>query len=171
MTEANMSNKETEEKIDNLIARLRVLEDIEAIKQLHYRYVNLLNLTKWDEVMNFFSENSILDLDEVDGPQKGLKAIERYFKEEVGAYHKGQEGNFAAHPIITISGDKGKGNWIYYCMLPHPKTHQSLFWIQGMYDCEYERANGQWKFSLLKWRGRLGMDKELNLLRRKLMSL
>jgi len=139
--------------------RLQVVEDIEEIKQLHYRYINCLNFTRWDELPECFAENSKLDLGE--GSQEGRvtqgKAeISRLFKEHISRVHTGREGNFVVHPIISVDGDRATGTWVSYFMHIRSRGEEPLLhWMQGIYECEYIKENGKWKFSLLKWRSRL----------------
>ena len=78
------------------------------------------------------------------------------FQEGISKTHVGKEGDFEVHPIISVDGDTAKGNWVMYIMYFYPRTGQSLFWVQGIYDVDYIRENGEWKFKYLKWRERLG---------------
>jgi ketosteroid isomerase-like protein len=143
--------------LEEMEKRLRVVEDIEQIRQLHYRYLNCVNFTKWDEIMDCFAKDCVVDFAAPGHPIKGTAAIEKYFKGTVAKLHVGKEGDFVVHPLISVDGDKAKGNWVMYMMYFYPRTGQSLFWVQGIYDCEYIREDGQWKFSLLYWRERLGL--------------
>jgi hypothetical protein len=44
--------------LEEIEKRLRVLEDIEQIKQLQNRYLNCVMFTKWDEIMDCFTGKS-----------------------------------------------------------------------------------------------------------------
>ena len=137
--------------------RLRVLEDIEQIKQLQYRYLNCVMFATYEDIGDCFAENSTINFGVPSHPIKGKGAIEKFFKEQIAKIHVGKEGDFEVHPIISVDGDKATGSWVMYIMYFYPRTGQSLFWVQGIYDVEYVRENGQWKFSLLGWRERLGL--------------
>lgn len=149
--------------LEELEKRLRTLEDIEEIKQLQVRYVNCLTTTEWDELVDCFAENGVVDLHA--GLARGKEAIAKLFKDKISKTHVGLEGNFVVHPIISVEGDKAKGSWLLYIQfsLPHkmqPKpailpTDDAPDWMQGYYDMEYIREDGKWKISLLKWRRRL----------------
>lgn len=143
--------------LEEIEKRLQVLEDIEQIKQLQYRYLNCVMFATYDDIGDCFAENSTIDFGAPGHPIKGKGAIEKFFKEMLAKIHVGKEGNFEVHPIISVDGDKATGNWVMYIMYFYPRTGQSLFWVQGIYDVEYVRENGQWKFSLLGWRERLGL--------------
>jgi len=146
--------KKTEKRLQEAEERIRINEDIEQIKQLHIRYVNALTFIKWDDVIDCFAEDSSIDV-QFGGLIKGKTKIARFFKEMLSQIHIGKEGIFAVHPQITVDGDRAKGNWLMYMMYADHRTWQSRYWIQGIYDAEYVRVNGSWKFSYLQWRPRL----------------
>jgi hypothetical protein len=145
-----------EEKLTEIEKRLKVLQDIEEIKQLQARYLNALMLTDWDAVIECFAENAAVDV-AFHKPISGKSTIDKWFREELSKTHVGMEGDFVVHPIITVEGDKAKGIWLLYMMYYYPRTGQSLFWVQGFYENEYVRENGKWKISLMKWRERIGL--------------
>lgn len=137
--------------LEEMEKRLRVLEDIEQIKQLQYRYLNCIMFAEWDEIMDCFAEDcTMIGL-------KGKAAIAKNFKDFIALGHHGAEGDFEVHPIISVDGDKATGNWITYFMYFYPRTRQSLFWVQGAYEMEYVRENGEWKISNLDWIERIGL--------------
>jgi ketosteroid isomerase-like protein len=146
--------KETEKRLTEAERRITINEDIEQIKQLHIRYMNALTFVKWDDVIDCFAEDSSLDV-QFGGLIKGKAKIARFFKEMLSQIHIGKEGIFAIHPQITVDGDRAKGNWLMYIMYADYRTWQSRYWIQGIYDAEYVRVKGNWKFSHLQWRPRL----------------
>ena len=149
--------------LEELEKRIQILEDIEQIKELQIRYVNCLITTKWDEIIDCFAINGVLDLNS--GKAVGKKAIENHFRKTVALNHIGQEGEFLVHPIVSVDGDKAKGSWLLYIQNAQPRKLKSKpvmltsddapDWMQGYYEAEYIRENGKWKISLLKWRLRL----------------
>ena len=50
----------TESTLEEIKKRLRVVEDIEEIKQLQYRYLNCVMFAKWDEIMDCFAEDAFV---------------------------------------------------------------------------------------------------------------
>ena len=149
--------------VEELEKRLRTMEDIEEIKQLQARYVNCLITTQWDELIDCFTENGVVDLHA--GLAKGKEAFTKLFKEKIAMTHVGLEGCYVVHPIISVDGDKAKGSWLLYTKFSQPHKIQRVppesgegdapDWLQGYYEMEYVRENGKWKISLLKWRSRL----------------
>jgi ketosteroid isomerase-like protein len=140
--------------LEEMEKRLKVVEDIEQIKQLHYRYINALTFIDWDDIIDCFAEDSSIDV-QFGGLIKGKAAIAKFFHEMLSQIHIGKEGIFMVHPVITVHGDNAKGNWLMYMMYADHRTWQSRYWIQGIYDAEYVRVDGQWKFHHLQWRPRL----------------
>ena len=147
--------------IEEIEKRLRVLEDIEEIKQIQIRYVNALTTTDWDDLVDCFSENAFVDLS--DG-FRGKEEIAVFYKGEITWTHIGKEGNYLVHPVISVDGDKAKGSWLLYTLFSRPHTLQvkgmpaarkAPDWMHGFYEMEYVRENGKWKISMLKWRQRL----------------
>ena len=149
-----MTLEELEKRLKDAEQRITLNEDFEQIKQLHVRYVNALTFIEWDDVIDCFAEDSSIDV-QFGGLIKGKAKVAKFFKEMLPQIHIGKEGIFAIHPQITVDGDRAKGNWLMYMMYADHRTWQSRYWIQGIYDAEYVRVNGSWKFSHLQWRPRL----------------
>lgn len=149
--------------LEELEKRLRTMEDIEEIKQLQVHYLNCLITTQWDELIDCFSDNGVVDLHS--GFAKGKEAFSKLFKEKIALTHVGLEGCFTVHPIILVDGDKAKGSWLMYNMFSQPHRIQLVppesgegdapDWMHGYYEMEYVRENGRWKISRLRWRRRL----------------
>ncbi|MFC1945879.1 nuclear transport factor 2 family protein [Chloroflexota bacterium] len=170
-TESELENTKqnlaaTEHVLVEVKKRLSIVEDIEEIKQLHIRYFNALaGLGTLEDAVDCFTENATADVFPVEKiVLNGKVEIANRFHEAFGDLHPSADkplkpptdARFIVHPLISVDGDKATGSWIYYHLHSHPRTFQSLFWIQGIYDVEYARDNGKWKFSYLKWRCRMG---------------
>ena len=149
--------------LEEIEKRLRVLEDTEEIRKLQARYVNSLSTIEWDELVDCFAEDGVVDLHT--GIVRGKKEIEKFFKEKIAVTHIGMEGNFVVHPIISVEGDRATASWLLftYFSMPHKiqiapaltAEEDAPEWMSGYYDMEYVKENGTWKISLLKWRNRL----------------
>ena len=153
--------QELKELVKKLEARVKIAEDIEQIKQLHRKYENFHTFGDDYGRLSCYSRDAVL---EYSGKQyKGIEAIARHMRLSldetpppfVDPEKPRPDGHFAIHPLITVDGDKAKGNWLMYEMHSHPRAYQSLFWIQGVYNCEYIREDGEWKFSYLNWKDRI----------------
>ena len=148
-------------KPEEIERKLQIIEDIEKIKRLQYRYINSLTAMKWDDIVDCFPENGEVDLGYPEGLIiKGKEAISKLFKEGISKAHVGKEGLFVVHPVIDVDGDRATGKFVSYFMhLGVNGQPPMVDWVQGVYDCKYIKVNNQWKISLLKWRPRLKYTK------------
>jgi ketosteroid isomerase-like protein len=150
-----MEIDELEGRLATLEEELRVVRDIEAIRQLQYRYINGLAFTDWDSLLDCFADDAVFDVGPA-GVYKGTEQIRRRFTDVIMKGHHGTDGVFLAHPIISVEGDKANGSWLLYWLTMYELTGQALFWAQFTYDIDYARVNGQWKISVLRFRHRIG---------------
>lgn len=149
--------------IEELEKRIQILEDMDQIQKLQVHYVNCLTTASWPEVHDCFSDSATIDFPQ--GVYRGKDEIIAVFRDLVAQMHVGLEGNFVVHPIVTVDGDTAKGSWLLYIQFARPRALPEDFsaliggedadWMQGFYEMEYVRENGEWKISLLKWRHRL----------------
>src|SRR5437867_3844421 len=121
--------------------RLRILEDIEAIKRLKHEYCFALDRRDWDSVVGFFARDGVVDYGSI-GSARGQKAIRKLFVDRIS-----RDFTFFAHmahnPIIEVKGDRASGKW--YFDIPAAVLSGQARWITGWYDDEYVREDGRWK--------------------------
>jgi hypothetical protein len=132
--------------LEELEKRVKVLEDIEAIKQLHINYVYLLCNLQWEDMLECFADDATMELLD-QGVSKGKKEISGVFHNVLAKMIKRNDGHFVGQPVISVDGDRAKGHWILYLFFAEPEVK----WLQGRQDCEYIRVNGEWKFSSVKF--------------------
>ena len=117
-------------------------DDIEAIKQLKYRYLRTLDLKQWDEFTECF-------LPEATGDYAGLRfedrdALVAYMREHLG------EGlismHHAHHPEITVDGDAAEGRWYLEDKVLVPDLD---FVLEGaaFYTDSYARTPDGWRIA------------------------
>jgi len=145
---------ETEKRLLEAERKIQINSDIEAVKKVQSRYINALARVNWDEIIDCFADDSSIDV-EFGGFIRGKENIARFFREMLSTIHDGKEGIFEVHPVVTVDGDTAKGNWLMYIMYADPRTWASRYWLQAVYDSEFVRVNGEWKFKHLQWRPRL----------------
>ena len=131
--------------LEEMEKRLKVLEDIEAIKKLQNDYIYALASQQWDDMLECFAEDGSADI-WTHGLKKGKKEIRELFTGFAGKILP-THGHLVAQPVIKVDGDKAEGYWILYVFIDEPETK----YYQGKYDCKYVRVNGEWKFSHLKY--------------------
>ncbi len=126
--------------------RLKVIEDIEAIKQMHNEYLFFLNNCQWQAMADCFTENATASIHEV---RHGKKEILNLFTDVIAKLNTGRfrDAHFAVQPVITVDGDGAKSHWLIYIFIADPVTGNARKWVPGRYDCEYVREKDGWKFS------------------------
>ena len=132
---------------ENLENKIKVLEDIEAIKKLKHMYCYLADAgiagdeTKMDELVAHFTEDAWVDFSEF-GIHKGKKAIEAFYKEVV-AQTLSYSAHMVSNPIIEVDNEQARGKWYVFvpCTLRQTGTPA---WLQGKYEEVYRKINGQW---------------------------
>jgi hypothetical protein len=147
------------------VQQLNIVRDIEEIKQLTIRYIDAIALGHFEGITDFFTENAVLDLSKPNQPQEtnpplyleGKERLRVFYEEGLSKGHTGQDGFFVVNPLITVDGDRASGSWFLYIMYRYPRTGQSMFWIQSLFEPEYAREAGGWKISAIHCRERLGI--------------
>ena len=134
-------------KIEELEKRVAALEDTEKIKTLHREYLVLISNFEIDGALDCFAENIITDIADY-GIKKGKKEVSEFYHDRIARNIKTRDdGHLTGQPVISLEGDKAKGHWMFYHFVDDPHGKQ---WIQGRFDCEYVKEDGDWKFSYLK---------------------
>jgi hypothetical protein len=139
-----MTTDEMEKRLAYLEKEIQIARDIEDIKQLHYRYYIGFMLRKPEQVLDCFSDDCVVDLGAE--PVKGRAEIEKIYR-GVLDHHQGKEGDWLVHPLITVNGNRAKGNWTNFMMFVDRGVDND--WGTGSYNAEYTKVNGQWKISYL----------------------
>ena len=127
--------------------RVRVLEDIEAIKRLKYRYADACDRGYDAETLaTLFTEDAVWD-GGLFGRHEGREAIRRFFA-GVSA-----DIPFAMHymmnPIITVDGDEADGAWYLFQTCTFAEGNQAILGA-ARYEERYRRVAGEWQFHRLK---------------------
>ena len=132
--------------LEDIETRLKVLEDMEAIKKLKARYCAYCDDNyDADSIANLFIEDAIWD-GGMRGRVEGKEAIRNFFSTAP------QRMSFAIHmvlnPIIEVDGDTATGVW--YLIQPCTFTEgDQAVWGSARYNEEYVRVDGEWKFKNL----------------------
>ncbi len=125
-----------------LEARIRILEDIEAIKKLKAKYWRSVDKKLWIEMEEVFAEDATADY----GPKfqfQGRKAIIQFLKDSLG-----QASTITAHnghnaEIEITSDTTARAIWaLQNSSVREPHT-KMIEW--GHYEDEYIKEKGQWR--------------------------
>jgi len=128
-------------ELRDLEARIRVLEDLEAIKRLKYRYFYGIDKRLWDEVGACFAEDAVIfNWGVLPNPRE----VAKFFSENVSPafsmlVHQGH------NPLIELTSDTtAKGEWELEAFQLTADTNMGI-WITGIYLDEYVKEKGEWK--------------------------
>lgn len=133
----------------DLEARIRALEDIEAIKKQKHKYFRCIDKGLWDELVDScFAEDAIADFDEF-GIVRGREALRQFYKEKIGSafslcVHQGHNPE-----IDLISDTTATGIWQLENFMVTAETNVG-YWIAAFYEEEYVKEKGTWKINRIK---------------------
>ena len=135
-------------------ARIRRLEDIDAIKTLRAKFCYAMDTVNWEEVASMFTEDAVAEMGTY-GRCEGRDEIAKFARETLPA-----SLSFVLHmlhnPVIEVDGDKATGEWYFEAPLTYsppidtlntigPLTHRAM-WAAGKFEDEYIKIGGEWKF-------------------------
>ena len=145
--------------LEELEARIKVLEDIEEIKRLMASYCYLVDAFQMDGVVDLFADNARAEYGPL-GSYEGKDGIAAFFKEVV-PNTQAWSAHQVLNPIVTLDGEKAKGTWYLFCpaTILSPEGDRAV-WIQGRYDNEFVKVDGRWKFSQLRFTFNFGTPYE-----------
>lgn len=128
--------------MSELEARLRRLEDIDAIKRLKVRYCAYCDDNyNPDGIAELFTEDAVWNGGQL-GHTEGREAIREFFRAAPRLV------SFAIHhvtnPRIAVDGDRATGDW--YLFQPCTFRGDRAVWMAARYRDRYLRVNGEWKF-------------------------
>ena len=119
------------------------LEELEAIKQLKYRYLRSLDLKQWGEFEDTFSPDATADYGE------GLRFASR---DAVVAFMRDSLGpdmitlHQCHHPEISIEGASATGRWYLEDKVLMPE-HRLILEGAAFYEDRYVRTPGGWRIA------------------------
>jgi hypothetical protein len=133
--------------LEDLEKRLVALEDKEAIKELHREYLFYISNLEFDKAVACFWDDIEVEVANY-GVKKGKTEVVPFFMERIYRnVAESRDGHFTGQPVIELEGNKASGHWMFYRFLADESAGS---WVQGRYDCRYEKRDGQWRFSVLK---------------------
>jgi ketosteroid isomerase-like protein len=124
-----------------LEARIRVLEDIEAIRHLRCQYHSAVNESRYDQVRALFTDDAVVELGYL-ARYEGIDAIDQGFR-RMGQRDRFFIKQFVHGHDVHVDGDGGTGT--SYLEARYGRFGVSYV-VAGRYDDVYVRVNGVWKF-------------------------
>ncbi|HEY96584.1 MAG TPA: nuclear transport factor 2 family protein [Dehalococcoidia bacterium] len=132
--------------LEQLEKRVQAIEDLEEIKKLHYKYINLMDNLKYKEVLDLFIEDASVEVRNW-GVLRGKEGLTEVYINRLGRRKERSEGHFVVEPDITIEGDTARGTWLLYMLFSKPTVE----WVQGRNEAEYIKVGGKWKIKSMKF--------------------
>lgn len=141
-------------ELEELRARVRRHDDIEAIKALHRRYIRALADRDWHGLPDFFTEDAVTDI-RWHGRTESRQELHDKVINELADLVTSPDGYILSSPVIELEpgADIATGEWTWHrhiCQgtvgFASGVTRVWGPWMEGRYRCVYERVGDDWKF-------------------------
>jgi len=128
--------------LEELEARVRRLEDIEAIKKLTATFTYLIDDRDWQSLLELFTEDCKYDAGIAQ--YEGREGLIKFFRDDLPAGF-----SFSAHmlhnTVIDVNDDRATGRW--YVEIPATRAQENrALWVLTKYENEYVKVGGEWRF-------------------------
>jgi hypothetical protein len=177
MSDVEVGQSERTDLIDRIEAlehNVGVLEDIQAIRRLHWAYGYYIDFNRPDEVADLFAEDGAVVF--LSGEYVGHKGVKRLYGDWIqGRFTGGRPGpvngllldHFQMQDIITVAPDrqtaKGRfhgillGGWHDDFQETREEIMPQQFLEAGIYENDYVKVDGIWKIKrldyMMQWQG------------------
>lgn len=124
------------------------MDSLEDIRRLKYRYARTLDLKRWDEFADVFTEDATADY----GTRATSEPLTLRGREQIVSYMRDALGgniitvHFCAQPEIEIDGDTAEGTWCFEDTVIVP-DHRIMIKGSAYYEDRYRREDGVWRIS------------------------
>lgn len=153
-----MTAKEMEARLKALEKKVGILDDINEVKRLQRAYSYYVQHMMRDEIADCFADRPDVWLHWLEGTWKGKEGVKRYFG--IGTERPDPPPGFLHQvmPIagvvdVTPDGKRAKGRWYSFggVSMPADKGKFHSTFVGGIYEVEYIKENGVWKFLTIDW--------------------
>ena len=154
-------------KLEQLTQQVRTLEDIHAVRTLHFKYGYYIDMCLYDEACDLFADDAELRF--LNGVFKGKKGARRlycdWFRNLFTKGHNGPINGFLLdhlqlQDIVDISADgkTARGRFRALMLAGQHKSKEERVpgfpdqcWEAGIYENVYVKERGVWKIKLLNY--------------------
>jgi len=153
-----MKKAEMETKFKELEKKISLLDDVNQEKRLQRAYSYYVLRMMRDEIVDCFADRPEAGLYWLEGAYIGKEAIKRYFG--VGTDRPKPKPEFF-HQVMPIAGvvdvdpdgKRTRGRWYTFGShsLPAGEDRFRKSFVGGMYEVEYIKEKGVWKFLTIHW--------------------
>jgi hypothetical protein len=158
---------ELKTELAELKQRIATLEDMAAIRKLHYAYGYLIDICRYDEVVELFAADGEVVF--LSGVYRGHAGVRRLYKTWFQEYFtRGLPGpvdgflldHYQIQDIITVASDRSTARGRFRALLLggnhesrsyRPEGLPQQFLEAGIYENSYVRENGTWKIKRLDY--------------------
>ena len=141
--------------LEELEARVRRLEDVQAITRLKHRYFRLLDQHEWDELRDCFTDDVETHYENSHYCFSSIDDVMRFLSESLGGLRaSGRYGlHLGHHPEIELLGaNEARGDWTLHAVSLEPENGR-VGRQESFYTDEYRRVNGEWRISKTGYTG------------------
>jgi SnoaL-like domain len=165
---------DVEHRMAMLENRVDMLEDVNAIRRLHWAYGYYIDFNRPNDVADLFSEDCAVVF--LSGEYRGHAGVRRLYGDWIQQLFTGGRvgpvdgillDHFQMQDIITVAPDrksaKGRfrgfllGGWHDTVLADKPPHMPQQFWEAGVYENDYVREDGIWKIRrldyMMQWQG------------------
>jgi hypothetical protein len=147
-------------QVAELSHRNSILEDIQAIRTLHFKYGYYMDKWLFPEIVDLFAEDGEMHF--LNGIFKGKQGVKRMFGDAFG-FHGPAYGVLTDHlqvqDIVDIAPDRRTAKGRFRCFLTagihesrtEPTSIPNQFWEGGVYENTYVKENGIWKIKVMNY--------------------
>ena len=129
--------------IEELEARIKTLEDIEAIRILKGKFAYYADTKNWQAFMNYVVDDAVWAFGSF-GHYEGKEEILRFTRDIIFEKYSYMLHHFY-DVTIEVKGDTATGIWYFLVPATNAKEGRAE-WLGGMYQEMYVKVDGEWKF-------------------------
>jgi ketosteroid isomerase-like protein len=142
-------------ELGRLDERLRDLEAVKDIEDLHRGFTRAVADRRFDSLSGFFTDDAVIDMRR-HGEMHGREAIKRHFDGMVSVPLLGA-GWLLSSPVVEVAGNTASGEWTWHrfhangTVAGRPVRVWGV-WEEGRYLCSYRRTEHGWRFCHMRVR-------------------
>ena len=154
-------------QVDALTQQVGILEDVNAIRHLHYKYGYYMDKCLYDETVELFSDEGEVRF--LNGIYRGRKGARRLYCDWFRNFFTGGENgpshgflldHLLLQGIIDVAPDRKTAQARFRCFMQggyHKSRKDEIpglppqFWEGGIYENTYVKEDGVWKIKLLNY--------------------
>lgn len=136
-------------RLADLEERIETLEAKDEIRELRAEYCFRADARDWERWAETFTRDGRIEVDQL-GTYEGRDEIIQFGVDVIAAEYQ-WFSHMVHNGVITVDGDEATGRWYFEVPCVSKAT---LFdpgeagWLQGRYDEEYRRVDGEWKIAV-----------------------